>query len=142
MKPALSPMKRMTALLLALGLALALPAAAESQSETVSPKFNQAIPNVPGKSFIAVEVVWPPGGKSAPHRHAKSAFIFAYVLSGAIKSQVEGEPAKIYRAGETWYEVPGAHHIEAENASTTEPARLLAIFVADTDDKVLTTPDK
>jgi quercetin dioxygenase-like cupin family protein len=123
-------------------LALAAPAAAHSPSEAVTTKFEHAIPNFPGKSVIAVEVTYPPGGASVPHHHASSAFIYAYVLSGTIQSQVDGEPARIYRAGESFYEAPGAHHLEGRNMSSTEPAKLLAVFVVDTNDKALTTPDK
>jgi quercetin dioxygenase-like cupin family protein len=94
-------------------------------------QFDQAIPNLPGKHLTAVVVDYPPGAKSTPHRHAKSAFIYAYVLSGAIRSQVDDEPAKVYRAGENFFEAPGAHHKVSENASDSEPARLLAVFVVD-----------
>jgi len=55
---------------------------------------------------------------------------------------VNDGPKRIYRAGECWYEAPGARHAVSRNASATEPAKLLAVFVVDTDDKVLTTPDK
>ena len=90
----------------------------------------------------AGDVSYAPGAKDGPHRHAQSAFIMAYVISGAILSQVDGEPAHIYRAGQTWQEDPGAHHVLAENASKTEPARLLAVFVVDTaDENALTTFD-
>ena len=51
-------------------------------------------------------------------------------------------PKRVYHAGESWYETPGAHHPVSRNASPTEPAKLLAVFVVDTDDKALTTPDK
>jgi quercetin dioxygenase-like cupin family protein len=78
---------------------------------------------------------------SASHRHARSAFIHAYVLSGQIRSQVDDEPARVYRAGETWLESPGAHHRVSENASATEPARLLAVIVVDAADEPLTIPD-
>ena len=91
--------------------------------------------------MIAVEVTLAPGEASAPHRHAKSAFIMAYVLSGQIRNQIEGEPAKVYKAGETWFENPGAHHIQAVNMSKTTPAKLLAVFVVDETDKYLTTVD-
>ena len=74
--------------------------------ETVTPQFNHALPNAPGKSLIAVTVDYPPGAKSGPHIHAKSAFIYGYVVSGAIRSQVDDQPAKIYRAGEAFYEMP------------------------------------
>jgi len=108
----------------------------------VKPVFLQAIPNIPGKSLISVVVSYAPGAKSLAHHHAGSAFIFAYVLSGAIRSQVDDAPVKIYHAGESWYEVPGAHHKVSENTSATEPAQLLAVFVVDSADRALTTPDK
>jgi quercetin dioxygenase-like cupin family protein len=72
-----------------------------------------------------------PGGFSAPHRHPASGFVFAYVLSGTIRSQVEGEPLVVYSAGETWTEPPNAHHIVSANASKTKPARLIAYIIAD-----------
>ena len=97
--------------------------------------------NVAGKSMQAVAVSYPPGAKSVAHHHANSAFIMAYVISGAIRSQVEGEPARVYHAGETWRETPGAHHIISENASATEPAELLAVFLVDTGDGPLSTDD-
>jgi hypothetical protein len=45
-------------------------------------------------------------GYSAPHRHPASGYVFAYVLSGTIRSQVEGEPVCVYSAGESWIEPP------------------------------------
>jgi quercetin dioxygenase-like cupin family protein len=113
---------------------------AHAPGDAVKPNFSHAIPNIPGKSLIAVEVSYPPGGASQPHTHAKSAFIYAYVVSGAIESQVNDEPAHVYTAGQAFYEEPGAQHRISRNASKTEPAKLLAVFVVDTDDKALTTP--
>ncbi len=110
--------------------------------EQVKPVFEHIIPNAQGKSMVAVIVSYPPGGKSPAHHHAQSAFIYAYVLSGAIRSQVGDEPAKVYRVGEGFYELPGSHHRISENASDKEPASLLAVFVVDTNDKPLTTPDQ
>jgi len=86
----------------------------------------------PGKSLTAVVVDFPPGAASPPHHHAASGFIFAYVLSGSVRSQLEGGPVEVYRTGESWWEPPAAHHIVSANASSTEPARLLAVIVADT----------
>jgi quercetin dioxygenase-like cupin family protein len=104
--------------------------------------FEHVVPNVEGKSMIAVVVTYPPGGKSPAHRHARSAFVYAYVLSGAIRSQVDDEPAKVYQVGEGFYEMPGSHHRISENASDRAPASLLAVFVVDSKDKPLTIPDK
>jgi quercetin dioxygenase-like cupin family protein len=110
------------------------------QKDVVRTVFDQAT-NVPGKSLVAVTVSYPPGAKSGAHHHAESAFIMAYVISGAIRSQVEGEPERVYQAGETWSEEPGAHHTISENASVTEPAELLAVFLVDTGDGPLTKND-
>lgn len=110
--------------------------------EQVKPVFEHELPNAQGKSMVAVVVNYPPGGKSPVHHHAQSAFIYAYVLSGAVRSQVGDEPSKVYRVGEGFYEVPGAHHGISENASDKEPASLLAVFVVDSKDKPLTTPDQ
>ena len=109
--------------------------------ETVTVAAEKPIPNVPGKRLVSLIVDYSPGGSSAPHRHAGSAFIYAYVLAGEIRSQVDDEPARVYRPGEWWFESPGAHHRVSANASDTEPARLLAVFIVDTADEQLTTPD-
>ena len=123
-------------------VAIATAVAAHGVGEKVTPRFEQAIPNIPGKSLIAVVVDYAPGGASPAHTHAKSAFIFGYVLSGEIESQVNDGPRKVFRAGESFYENPGSRHSVSRNASKTKPAKLLAVFVVDTDDKELTTPVK
>jgi quercetin dioxygenase-like cupin family protein len=109
------------------------------QTKTV---FDHALPNAEGKSMVAVVVSYPPGGKTPAHHHARSAFVYAHVLSGAIRSQVDDEPAKVYQVGEGFYERPGSYHRVSENASDTEPASLLAVFVVDSKDKRLTKPDQ
>lgn len=115
-------------------------ASADEAGGTVKPVLSEKLPNVPGKSITAVVVTYPPGGKSAKHHHAGS--VFAYVLSGAIRSQTSTDgPARVYKAGESFFEPPGSEHLVSENASTTEPASLLAVFVAD-DGAQLTTFDK
>jgi quercetin dioxygenase-like cupin family protein len=65
------------------------------------------------------------------HRHPPSGFVFAYVVSGAIRSQVEGGPLRVYRAVQSWTEPPNAHHLVSANASKTKPARLIAYIIAD-----------
>jgi quercetin dioxygenase-like cupin family protein len=125
-------------IIVAASLAVATPAAAQ----TVTPNFNQAITNIPGKSLVAVVVDYAPGAATPSHTHAKSAFIYAYVVSGEIESQVNDGPKRVYRAGESWHETPGSHHRVSRNASSTQPAKLLAVFVVDTNDRELTTLDK
>lgn len=115
--------------------------AKEAPREKVMPAFSSDIANVPGKKLVGLIVDYPPGGKTPSHRHAKSAFITGYVLSGAIRSQVDEGPAKVYKTGESWTEAPGAHHVVSENASASKPAKLLAVFVVDAADADLMTLD-
>lgn len=111
-------------------------------AQGVAEVFNQQISNIPGKSMIAVQVDYSPGEKSPAHWHENSSFIMAYVVSGAIRSQVAGEPVKVFQAGQSWFENPGAHHLISENASASAPARLLAVFVVDTAHAALTRFEK
>ena len=123
-------------------IALGTAAGHAQELEQVNTVFEREIPNIAGKSLIAVVVTYSAGGKSLPHRHAGSAFIYAHVLSGAIRSQVDDEPAKVYRVGESFHEVPGSHHRVSENASDREPASLLAVFVVDSKDNPATITDQ
>ena len=93
------------------------------------PVSSDALPHVQGKRITTMVVEFPPGGISPPHHHGGS--VTVYVLSGVIRSQLEGQPAMVYHAGESFFEPPGIVHLLAENMSTTEPARILAVFVAD-----------
>jgi uncharacterized protein YbjT (DUF2867 family)/quercetin dioxygenase-like cupin family protein len=144
-----SPRKIALGLLLFLcGIAFATPSVrAGSAHDTANEKskvtlvYEHVLPNVPGKSIKGVLVEYQPGGSSPAHTHADSAFIYATVLEGAIRSQVNNGPVIVYRVGESFSEMPGDHHGVSANASETEPARLLAVFVVDTDEKNLTTND-
>lgn len=111
----------------------------DSKDDKVTVVYDQPLPNVPGKSIKGILVEYAPGGSSPAHTHAKSAFIYATVLEGAITSQVNGGPVVVYHSGDNFSEFPGDHHAVSENASKTEPARLLAVFVVDTDETELTT---
>lgn len=113
----------------------------EAPTSRVSVVFDHVLPNVPGKSLRAVLVEYPPGGTSPGHTHPKSAFIYATVLDGAVKSQVNDGPVTVYTVGQSFAEMPGDHHRVSANASATAPARLLAVFVVDTADTKLLTED-
>jgi quercetin dioxygenase-like cupin family protein len=116
----------------ALVVASATMATANDLPAGVKIVYDQPLPNVPGKSMRGVLVEYEPGGSSPAHLHPKSAFIYATVLEGEIRSQVNGGPVTTYRTGESWSEFPGDRHNVSENASATERARLLAVFVVDT----------
>ena len=133
-RPILTAFSAMIAIFASAGVA------AHGPGEIVKENFKQAIPNLPGKSLVAVEVEYPPGAGSVPHVHAKSAFIYAYVISGSVESKVDDGSVHVYRTGESWSETPGARHLVSRNASKTQSAKLLALFVLDSDDNILTTP--
>jgi quercetin dioxygenase-like cupin family protein len=114
----------------------------KAPASKVTQIFDRELPNVPGKSMRAVLVEYGPGAASPSHRHPNSAFIYATVLEGEIRSQVNDDPAHVYKAGESWTEQPGDHHKVSANASATEPAKLIAIFVLDTSETEILFPDK
>jgi quercetin dioxygenase-like cupin family protein len=99
-------------------------------SETTSPLWKQPLPNVKGKMFTSEIVYFPPNAaRVPPHRHG-SAFVYAYVLEGTVRSQLAGEPVRTYHQGQDWVEAPGAHHLLTENTSRTRPAKLLVIYIS------------
>lgn len=111
-----------------------------SDSVKVRLVYQHELPNVPGKSIKGVLVEYAPGGSSPAHTHPKSAFIYATVLEGAIRSQVNDMAVTTYQAGQNFSEEPGEVHRVSANASQTQPAKLLAVFVVDSDETKLTIP--
>ena len=92
-----------------------------------APLLQQALTGIPGKEGLMLEVKIPPGGASPAHRH--DADVFVYVLEGSVIMQVAGGEPKTLGVGQTFYENPADIHVRSENASKTEPARLLVFFV-------------
>jgi quercetin dioxygenase-like cupin family protein len=135
-------MKRILCSLLVATLPLGsvLAASPKEKNAKVSLVYEHELPNAPGKSIKGVLVEYGPGGYSPGHTHPNSAFIYATVLEGAIRSQVNDGPVTTYKAGESFSELPGDRHGVSANASETQPAKLLAVFVLDTNETELTTP--
>ncbi len=104
-------------------------AAGARPSSIVKPLSCEPLADIPGKAVTTVVVTYPPNAYTPAHRHPGT--VTAYVLKGTVRSQLGGGAPMLYRAGETWFEPPGTLHVFAENPSATEPAELLAIFVAD-----------
>jgi quercetin dioxygenase-like cupin family protein len=107
---------------------------------TVKPLSCEKLADIPGKAITTAIVTFPPNAYSPAHRHPGS--VTAYVLKGSIRSQLSGGAVAIYPAGATWFEPKGTLHLFAENASTTEPAELLTIFVADENCGPLVIPER
>jgi len=107
-------------------------ASAQQRAASVTPTrrdvITQEIPGEPPRDLSLVEVTYPPGTGSPPHLHANG--VMAFVVSGTIASKVGDRPEQTFHAGDAWWEPPGAIHRVSRNASSTEPATLLAIYVA------------
>jgi quercetin dioxygenase-like cupin family protein len=104
-------------------------AAESSPLDKVEPIGSYALPNVPGKRVTIIRVSYGPGGFSRPHRHSGS--VTAYITKGQIRSQLGGGPVETFAVGQSFFEPPGSTHLVSANASMTEPAELIAVFVAD-----------
>ncbi len=113
-----------------------------SKASKATVVYEHELPNVPGKSIKAVLVEYGPGGDSEAHTHPDSAFIYATVLEGAVRCQVNDGPVTVFHAGESFSEMPGDRHGVSANDSETMPARLLAVFVVDTAETNLVRPIK
>lgn len=105
--------------------------AARRPTTTVRPLSCEPLAHVPGKSVTTALVDFPPHAFTGAHRHPGSVTVF--VIEGSVRSQLAGGSAIVYRAGQTWFEPPGALHAFAENPDPARPAKVLAVFVADSD---------
>jgi len=88
----------------------------------------QELPGEPRRDISLVEVTYPPATGSPPHLHANG--VIAFVVSGSIVSKVGEGSEQTFHAGDAWWEPLVAVHRVSRNASSTETARLLAIYVA------------
>jgi len=121
-------------------IASARDAGAQTPAATPRPPIKFDLPNLTMDDWEVTisHVDFPPGRVGAAHRHA--GFVLAYVLKGEIVTKISGQgDAKTYKAGEMFFEPPGATHEESANASKTEPAQLLAMIFAKKG-STLTTP--
>jgi quercetin dioxygenase-like cupin family protein len=135
-------MKKLLTILLVAMLPMhgALAHGTQTHGTKVTVIYDQKVPNLPGKSMRGVLVEYDAGGANAAHYHPKSAMIYATVLEGAILNQINGGPVHTFTKGQSFTEMPGDRHDVSANASKTEPAKLLAVFIVDTDDTQLVTP--
>lgn len=94
------------------------------------PVFVHDLPNLTMDDWQVTvsEVPYPPGRVGQMHHHA--GFVLAYVLEGNVVTKISGQPERVYKTGEMFYEAPGSTHEVSRNASDTEPAKLLALIFA------------
>src|ERR1700742_4896898 len=99
------------------------------QEIKVTPLLSRDLTNIPGKEGTMITVTYPPGGSEPIHRH--NAYVFVYVLQGAVVMQIRGGKELTLTAGQTFYEGPDDIHVVGRNASKTKPAKFIAFLVKD-----------
>jgi quercetin dioxygenase-like cupin family protein len=131
-----------SALALSVTMMATVPAMAQqaAPATTVTPLLKQLLADVPGREVMVITLDIPPGGGSAPHRHPGH-HVFGYVLEGSYKLKLDQGDEKILTKGQAFYEAPGQLHAVSGNASATEPAKVLAVIVAESG-KPVTVPEK
>ncbi len=142
MRMAARTLTHIAALVVVMGTTGLAPAWAQQSAPAtkVSQVLKQALADFPGREVIMVTLDIPPGGGSAPHRHPGH-HIFGYVLEGTYKIKLDQGAETILTKGQTFYEAPGQLHAMSANASQTEPAKVLAVIVAESG-KPITVPEK
>lgn len=130
-------------LLASSALLLAIPGQADNDKdgkEAVVVLQKRTLPDAPGKKIIVAIVNYAPGQASFGHAHPGS--VVAYVLEGAVVSQVKGEEPVTYKTGDSWYESPRIPHVVSRNASNTEPAKLLVWMLSNEEEGIKVPIDK
>ena len=130
-------------LLASSALLLAIPGQADNDKdgkEAVVVLQKRTLPDAPGKKIIVAIVNYAPGQACFGHAHPGS--VVAYVLEGAVVSQVKGEEPVTYKTGDSWYESPRIPHVVSRNASNTEPAKLLVWMLSNEEEGIKVPIDK
>jgi quercetin dioxygenase-like cupin family protein len=101
------------------------------------PVLEEAIPstNPPVKLVRGVRIRFAPRQPTGLHRHPIS--VAGVVTAGSFIFKREGEPEKVIKTGEPFFEAAGVSTERFDNASDTEPAELVAFFLTDTKDRPL-----
>jgi quercetin dioxygenase-like cupin family protein len=128
MRPQITPSVVAAIALIALSLTTA---AAQSPPQAsagvVHELMRQPLAEKPGTDVVVITVDYPAGGSTPPHEHP--GYTYAYVLEGAVVSQLDDQPAQTFSAGQMWSELPHQHHMVSKNASATAPAKFLVFFI-------------
>jgi quercetin dioxygenase-like cupin family protein len=121
-----STMKTTAISLLLLSL---MTSAVMAQEPDVVTVMSKDLTDIPGKEVLMLTVEYPPGGSDPVHRHDAHGFI--YVLEGSVVMQVKGGKEVTLTRGQSFFEGPEDVHVVGRNASATQPAKFLVVFVKD-----------
>lgn len=109
------------------GIMMLMPGMPASAADKGSILMKQRLADIAGKEVTVLTVDYAPGAVSEPHVHPGS--VVAYVLEGAVVSQLEGGQPVTYTRSQSWYESPKTPHVLSKNASRTESAKLLVFLL-------------
>ncbi|SEJ75487.1 cupin domain-containing protein [Paraburkholderia diazotrophica] len=121
--------KSVMSLLVVTGALMGQAARAAAPEAIVTPVMTQPLDDYPGKEALMITVEYPPGSVDPVHRHYAHGFI--YVLEGSIVMQVKGGKEVTLKPGQSFYEGPNDVHTVGRNASQTQPAKFLVVFLKD-----------
>jgi quercetin dioxygenase-like cupin family protein len=130
------PFVKLFALAVVIACTALIAPAANAAEASVTTLMTKPLPEYPGKEVLMITVEYPPGSVDPVHRHNAHGFI--YVLEGSIVMQVKGGKEVTLTPGQTFYEGPNDVHVVGKNASQTEPAKFLVVFVKKQGAPVLT----
>lgn len=104
----------------------------QAQPAPAAPKqlLTQALPDLPGREVRITLLDRAPGASSPPHRHPGH-HTFGYVMEGTYEFAINGEPPRLLKAGDVFYEPPGALHSTSRNPSKDQNTKILVFMVAD-----------
>ena len=142
MRSSARPLACVLTSIMIIGATASVPAPAQQQPSAtkVTTLLRQAMAEFPGREVIMLTIDIPPGGGSPPHRHPGH-HVFGYVLEGAYKFKLDQGAETVLSKGQTFYEAPGQLHAVSGNASQSEPAKVLAVMVAESG-KPITVPER
>ena len=106
------------------------PSLAQTARNATTPLMTQPLADLPGREVRITLLERVPGDSGAPHRHPGH-HTFGYVVDGTYELGVDGGPTRILKAGDTFYEPPGALHSVSKNASPDKPLKIVVFMVAD-----------
>jgi quercetin dioxygenase-like cupin family protein len=104
--------------------------AAQSAAPATGQLLTQPLADLPGREVGISLLDREPGASSARHRHPGH-HRFGYVIEGTYEFAINGEPSRLLKAGDTFYEPPTAIHSTSRNPSTDKRAKILVFMVAD-----------
>jgi len=91
---------------------------------------SQKLPDIEGREMLLIELEYPPGAETKPHRHPSHTVV--YMISGQVESSVDDGAPVVYGPGESFYESPMQLHATFRNPSETKPFKAIAVMVRDT----------